>query len=49
MKEKALNDKMAKESGELDRQKDSIEKEKKDLESQRVAIKEKEAKLVKTK
>lgn len=35
MKEKALDEKLAKETAEFERQKDSIEKERKDLEGQR--------------
>jgi len=44
-----LDEKLAKETAEFERQKDSIEKERKDLESQRLALRAKEEKFVKIK
>ena len=44
-----MDEKVAKETAEFERQKDSIEKERKDLESQRLALKAKEEKFVKIK
>lgn len=49
LKEKTLDEKLAKETAEFERHKDSIEKEKKDLESQRLAVRAKEEKFVKIK
>jgi septal ring factor EnvC (AmiA/AmiB activator) len=49
LKEKTLDEKLAKETAEFERQKDSIEMEKKDLESQRLAVRAKEEKFVKIK
>ena len=49
MKEKTLDEKLAKETAEFERQKDSIEKERKDLESQRSVLRVKEDKMVKIK
>jgi hypothetical protein len=37
LKEKTLDEKLARETAEFERQKDSIEKERKELESQRLA------------
>ena len=44
-----MDEKLAKETAEFERQKDSIEKERKDLESQRLAVRAKEEKFVKIK
>ena len=44
-----MDEKLAKETAEFERQKDSIEMEKKDLESQRLAVRAKEEKFVKIK
>ena len=44
-----MDEKLAKETAEFERQKDSIEKERKELESQRLALKAKEEKFVKIK
>ena len=49
MKEKTLDEKLAKETAEFERQKDSIEKERKDLDSLRLDLKAKEEKFVKIK
>ncbi len=49
MKEKTLDEKLAKEAAEFERHKDSIEKERKDLESHRLALKAKEEKVAKKK